>query len=283
VSRQTLELTRHKWEKLGQQRNKPIAVREALRSERRVRGSSSEIRELLTNLVFNAVDAMPEGGALTVRSWSTASDVFVAVQDSGTGIPETVRRRLFEPFFSTKGERGTGLGLSVSFGIVRRHGGEITVESEVGRGTTFTIRFPAMADEVGQAAPEAACAPAAPPPALRVLVVEDEASIRQFLDAALTGMGCRPRLEPDAESALRALEEEQFDLVLTDMGLPGATGQELAQAAAECWPGTPVVLMSGWGDQLMTEGKQIEGVWRVLSKPLPLRVLGEVLSEVGKG
>ncbi len=122
--RQTIEVTRHKWESLDHARGTPIHVAVHTDAKARVNGSPNELREVLTNLVFNAVDAMPEGGTLTVRTWSEGPSIFFSVSDTGTGIAEAVQRRLFEPFFTTKGERGNGLGLSVSFGIVRRHGGD---------------------------------------------------------------------------------------------------------------------------------------------------------------
>jgi signal transduction histidine kinase len=303
LARQTLELTRHKWHGLGAgrwgrpgvsgggtpsetsptppDRTGAITPRLDLRAAARVRGNASELRELLTNLVFNAVDAMPEGGTLLLRTWSTPGDVFLAVQDTGKGIPEAVRRRLFEPFFSTKGERGTGLGLSVSFGIVRRHNGEIQVESELGRGATFTVRLPALAGGGDLSAPDVVPGPpAAVVRTLRVLVVEDEEGVRAFLAAALAAMGYRPRLTANGEEALRALGEEAFDLVLTDLGLPGVSGEGVARAVAQRSPTTPVVLLTGWGDQIAAETKPVDGVWRVLSKPVKLSVLTSTLREV---
>src|SRR5579871_1534544 len=128
--RETLELTRHKWESLAHARGTPITVQVEAEAKEALLGSAAELREVLTNLIFNAVDAMPQGGRLTLRTWSTDTDLYVSVQDTGVGMSDSTRRRLFEPFFTTKGERGTGLGLSVTFGIVQRYGGEITVQSE---------------------------------------------------------------------------------------------------------------------------------------------------------
>jgi CheY-like chemotaxis protein len=215
------------------------------------------------------------------RSTFAAGWVFLAVQDTGLGIRDEDRRRLFEPFFTTKGERGNGLGLSVTFAIVRRHGGDITVESQVGRGSTFTVRLPA--------APEAAVTvpggPAGVPDAaagLRVLVVEDEASIREFLNTTLTCLGHRPRLTADVAAARAALAEERFDVVLTDLGLPGASGEEIARAAAGLRPPPPVVLLTGWADQLRAENITVEGVRRVLGKPVTIDTLRAALAEVAK-
>src|SRR5262249_31592124 len=144
-----------------------------------VSGSAAELREVLTNLVFNAVDAMPEGGTLTLSSWSGRADVFVAVRDTGGGRGPDALGRPFEPFFTTKGERGNGVGVSVAFGTIQAHGGDINVDSQEGRGTTFTIRLPALRDgsapstntprppdgaAAGRGAPAAAAAKGAPPP-----------------------------------------------------------------------------------------------------------------------
>src|SRR5262249_39102187 len=139
--RQTVQLTRHKWEGIAPPRGTPIAVDLQTEATAHVSGSAAEFREVLTNLIFNAVDAMPEGGRLTVRTWSSDSHTHLSVSDTGTGMSESVRTRLFEPFFTTKGERGNGLGLSVTFGIVQRYGGDISVESQLGRGSTFLIRL----------------------------------------------------------------------------------------------------------------------------------------------
>jgi CheY-like chemotaxis protein len=172
------------------------------------------------------------------------------------------------------------LGLSVSFGIVKRYHGDITVESEVGRGSTFTVRFPA---EAGATAPRSTAAAAPPVPvarSLRVLVVEDEEGIRRFLAMGLTQLGHQVRLAADGTAGLEALAQERFDVVLTDLGLPGVSGEEVARAVAEQCPGTPVLVMTGWGDQLKAKGQTLPGVAQVLSKPFQLQTLADALRQV---
>jgi signal transduction histidine kinase/ActR/RegA family two-component response regulator len=289
--RQTVELTRHKWENLTYVGRTPIAVHVSTEATAWVSGRATELREVLTNLLFNAVDALPEGGQISVRTWNTATDVYVAVRDSGVGMTEAVQQRLFEPFFTTKGENGNGLGLSVTFGIVQSHGGDIRVVSEVGRGTTFTVRLPGVPGgrdgagprEPGSAEPAGhpAAAHAADSPGLRVLVIEDEESIRRFLEGALTQLGHRPRLAADAPEGLAAFEDEPFDLILTDLSLPGASGEEVARAISRRSPQTPVVMLTGWADQLKVDVKPLEGVARVLAKPVTLETLAETLTAVG--
>jgi signal transduction histidine kinase/CheY-like chemotaxis protein len=290
--RQTIELTRHKWESLTHARGVPITVDVVTDATSWITGNAAELREVLTNLIFNAVDAMPQGGKLTVRTWSTASDVFLSVEDSGVGMSDAVRQRLFEPFFTTKGERGNGLGLSVTFGIIQRYQGEITVGSRVGKGSTFTVRLPVFSSKEGSV-PEAAKAasdsvltaskarpvtPAAK--SLRILVVEDEESIRRFLATGLTQLGHHPYLTADATEAFKALGEETFDVVLTDLGLPGISGEEVARTVARQSPQTPVVLLTGWSSQLNEEGMSLEGVTCVLGKPVTLSSLAKTLTSV---
>jgi CheY-like chemotaxis protein len=279
--RQTVELTRHKWDSRALARESSIVVETRIEAKARVSGSSAELREVLTNLIFNAIDAMPRGGSLVVRTWSTASDVFLSVQDTGVGISDSVRRRLFEPFFTTKGQRGNGMGLSVTFGIVQRHKGEITVESKVDRGSMFTVRLPAAAEI---APPEQAATPSQSPvvagKSLRILIVEDEESIRRFLAAGLSQLGHQPRITADAHEALAAFAAEPFDVVLTDLGLPGINGEELARQVSERSPQTPVVLLTGWADQIKSETKPVAGVKHILGKPVTLSSLANALTDL---
>jgi signal transduction histidine kinase/CheY-like chemotaxis protein len=277
--RQTVELTRHKWDCPAAARGAPIVVEARTEATACVNGNRAELREVLTNLILNAVDAMPQGGSLLVRSWSTASDVFLSVQDTGAGISEAVRQRLFEPFFTTKGERGNGLGLSVSFGIIQRHNGAITVESEVNRGSIFTVRLPATADtSTAEKTTPTEPTPSARKESLRILIVEDEESIRRFLAAGLTQMGHQPRVTATGQEALAVFGEEPFDVVFTDLGLPDINGEEVARQVVARSPQTPVILLTGWADQVKSEAKPVAGVKHVLGKPVTLSTLASTLA-----
>jgi len=280
--KQTIELARHKWESLDRARGAPIEVVVETGKRAVINANAAEIREVITNLVFNAVDAMPHGGKLFLRTSSTKHEAFLAVQDTGVGISEAVRQRLFEPFFTTKGERGNGLGLSVVFGIVNRHGGAIKVESQIGQGTTFTVSFPLGTAGVrpSTAGPKPGPEFAKPERSLRILVVEDEESIRRFLDSGLTSLGHRPRITADAEEALAVFAEDRFDVVLTDLGLPGISGEEIARIISQKSAGLPIVLLTGWADQLQAESHSLQGVTRILSKPISLDTLAATLKVV---
>jgi signal transduction histidine kinase/CheY-like chemotaxis protein len=297
--KETVELTRPKWESLERSRGKPIMLELLTDARQEVMGNAAELREALMNLVFNAVDAMPQGGTLSVRTWSRGPEVFVSVRDTGLGMIAEVQQRLFEPFFTTKGEHGNGMGLSVTFGIIRQHGGDITVASEINRGSEFTIRLPAAGRDEGRGArgegrgikgsPVLAMdplpSPVAPRPTsagggLRVLVVEDEEPICRFLATVLTTLGHRPQVVQTAAAALRLFDEQAFDVVITDLGLPDRSGEEVARAMAEHVPGIPIVLLTGWADQIANEAKPMPGVTRVLGKPVAIEHLAETLRSV---
>jgi signal transduction histidine kinase len=294
VVKETVELTRPKWESLERSRGLPITLE--LRTEARapVMGNAAELREALTNLVFNAVDAMPQGGTLTVTTCSEDDKVFLSVRDTGVGMSVGVRQRLFEPFFTTKGEHGNGLGLSVTFGIIQQHGGEITVISEVDEGSAFTIRLPAAPAEnghhdsdsakanshLGNPIASPASANAAGGKSLHVLVVEDEEPICRLLTTVLSTLGHQPHVVQTAGEALRDFAAQPFDVVLTDMGLPDLSGEEVARAVSERVPGIPVVLLTGWADQIHSEARAMTGVTQILGKPVTIERLAETLRAV---
>jgi len=291
LMRQTLELTRPKWESQARARGASITVDISGEAANWVFGCAGELREVLTNLIFNAVDAMPQGGVLTLRSWSSPTDVLLAVRDTGVGMSNSVRQRLFEPFFTTKGERGTGLGLSVTFGIIQRYGGEITVSSKPGRGSEFVVRLP-LSSAGRQEAPSAKAVPTpapglvsgdAPVRSLRILVIEDQETVRRFLETGLRQLGHKPSLVSDAKQGLALFDNDSFDLVLTDLGLPGLSGKELASELGARVPKVPVILLTGWSEHLREQAQRLPGVARVLGKPITLKALGDAIQEVCEG
>jgi signal transduction histidine kinase/CheY-like chemotaxis protein len=285
VVEQVLETTESTWRQDGRPGGTRIEVVTNL-AERlpKIAGDPAELREAFTNLVLNAVDAMPSGGTLTLRTSVSEEEVpgrevTVAVTDTGTGIPEAIRQKIFDPFFTTKGPKGTGLGLSMAYGILARHGGRITVESEEGRGTTFRLAFPAT-----DQATEAALPPAAPPgPAisLRCLVVDDESEVAEVVADILATVGHVVVVEHSGQAAVDRLAGERFDVVFTDLAMPGMTGWQVARAVKSRAPGVAVVMMTGFGVEVAPEELRANGVDLVLAKPLQIRdVLGAVASVV---
>ena len=260
-----------------------------------VAGDMAELRQVLTSIALNALDAMPEGGNLTFRTGREAGRVFCQVADTGVGMTEQVRLHIFDPFFTTKREKGKGFGLSGAYAIVDRHGGEITVESEVGKGAVFTVWLP-LAVEAAEPLPlsqrpaspariAAAPAPKAASPAT-ILVVDDSEEVREVLRELLSRHGYTVVTCPDGESGLVELESRTFDLAMVDLGLPGISGLEVAHRLKQRWATTQVALMTGYGDRLGPEDAGAKGVDFVLSKPFSLDQLRSVVEHAlaqGKG
>jgi len=289
---QVMDLTRARWSDMPQQRGMVIQMRTELAQDLpAVMGIDSEIREALTNLIFNAVDAMPEGGALTLRTQvvgdlsAPSRQVRMEVSDTGIGMDEEARRRCLEPFFTTKGERGTGLGLAMVYGMVRRHGAEIDIESALGRGTTIRLSF--VAPVSAAAAPAQSTAVQAAPAALRILVVDDDPLLLKSLRDTLEGDGHTIVVANGGQEGIdffrKAVNDKQtFDVIVTDLGMPYVDGRQVAGFVKAASPSTPVILLTGWGHRLMTEGDLPEHVDILLSKPPKLRELREALARCGE-
>ncbi|OLC17469.1 MAG: hypothetical protein AUH29_01770 [Candidatus Rokubacteria bacterium 13_1_40CM_69_27] len=265
--REVVELTRPRWKDDAEARGISYEVRVETAPVPPVAGDPYELREALTNVVLNALDAMPRGGQITLATSGEGDHVRCVVADTGVGMTEEVRQRMFEPFFTTKGEKGSGLGLSVMYGIIVRHGGEVDVESRPGQGTAFTIRLPVAREPV---APPAPLAPAPPRPGARVLVIDDEPHVRAILMETLTRDGYRVTVSGDGREGITRFDAETFDLVITDLGMPGLTGWDVAHHVKRQRPRTPVVLVTGWGDRLSLEEIQERGVDFLVSKPFAL-------------
>jgi PAS domain S-box-containing protein len=261
---EVVEVTRSRWKDAAQARGVRYEMVVEHGEIPTIAGEAAELREALTNIVFNALDAMPSGGTVSLTTRRSGDSVFCAVRDTGIGMPDAARRRVFDPFFTTKGERGTGLGLSVVYGIVTRHGGSIEVESRLGRGTTFTIRLPIR---VPVSETELAPPPGTMSRKGRVLVVEDEDEVREILANVLRSDGHAVVACEDGDRALAALESEDFDLVITDLGMPGLSGWDVARAVKELRPGTPVAMVTGWSEQIDPATSVTEGVDYLIAKP----------------
>jgi len=246
-----------------------------------VSGDAAELRNALTTIAVNALDAMPDGGQLTFRTATDGSRVLCHVADTGIGMPDEVRFRIFDPFFTTKREKGPDFGLSGAYAIVDRHGGEIMVESEVGKGTTFTICLPTAASSTAIAPAAAAATPSASVPQIspgaQILVVDDSREVREVLRELLDRYGHTVVCCEDGESGLIELETRRFDLVIVDVGLPGISGLEVANRLKRRWPGTAIALMTGYLDRLGPEDAKANGVDFVLGKPFSIEQVRSVI------
>ncbi len=249
-----------------------------------VLGDVAELRQVLTSIALNALDAMPEGGTLTFRTGVEAERAYCQVADTGIGMTDEVRLRIFDPFFTTKREKGKGFGLSGAYAIVDRHGGSISVESAPGKGSVFTIWLPVSAEALKKtetAAAPASPTPTAPPPrpssGAKILVVDDSEEVRDVLRELLSRHGYTIVSVPDGESGLVELETRSFDLAMLDLGLPGISGLEVAHRLRARWPNTRIALMTGYGDRMGPEDAQARGVDFVLAKPFSLDQLRSVV------
>jgi signal transduction histidine kinase/ActR/RegA family two-component response regulator len=293
---EVIALTRPRWRDMPQSRGIMVEMETDFDPTLpAIAGNESELREAITNLILNAVDALPDGGALSLRSgvrgWDQRGDarrpsthVFLEVCDTGVGMDEQTRKRCLEPFFSTKGQRGTGLGLAMVYGIVERHEGSIEIESEPGKGTTMRLVFP-----IGEAHPAAAAAPdsVASGPSLKVLCIDDEPLLREMLQQILEHGGHRAVVADSGKGALelfRVAREsgEPFDAVITDLGMPYLDGRQVAKALKHESSTTPIIMLTGWGTIMKEDGDFPAQVDGVLSKPPRIGELLNLLAKVTK-
>ncbi len=265
---QAIALTSPKWKDQAMANGAEIRVERDFSPSRLAIGNETELREALMNLIFNAVDAMPKGGELTLRTRDAGDAIEIEVADTGGGMTEEVRRRCLEPFFSTKGERGTGLGLAMVFGTLERHNGAIEIRSAPGCGATFVLRLPVHQGEVevvGLGEREAKPRP------LRILVVDDEPQVREVIAAFLTTDGHSVREAAHGQEGLNLMQSDDFDLVITDKAMPGMNGDQMARAIKAQFPRLPVILLSGFSDFL--DAETIPCVEVVAPKPISMNGL----------
>ncbi|MGE0434910.1 MAG: ATP-binding protein, partial [Planctomycetota bacterium] len=249
-------------------------------------GFESELRQALVNLIINAADAMDHGGTLTISTrLVTEPDDMIEIQvsDTGTGMDADTQSRVFEPYFTTKhGKGGTGLGLSSVWGVVQRHGGTILVASESGLGTTFTIRLPAAPDADATEESRSTMAPG-PARQLRVLCVDDDPRLRSLVEEMLTLLGHAVTVAGGGDEARQLFDPTLHDLVITDLGMPDVNGQAVAEHVKRTSPPTPVILLTGWGQQILDTDRKPHCVDVVLAKPPSMDKLSSTLARVSRG
>jgi signal transduction histidine kinase/ActR/RegA family two-component response regulator len=286
---QAIELTRARWSDVPLQQGIVIRLETELAPDLPdIMGSEGEIRDALTNLVFNAVDAMPEGGTLTLRTLSSRrhardeTGVYIEVSDTGVGMSEETRRRCLEPFYTTKGERGTGLGLAMVYGMIQRHSAELEIESAVGKGTTVRVLF-GVASTTADV--EHTAKRLQPVQRLRILLVDDDPLLVNSLRDILEGDGHLITVADGGQNGIDTFQaarqsKSPFSVVITDLGMPYVDGRKVAAAVKAVAPSTPVILLTGWGRRLLSDNDVPPCVDRVLSKPPKLIELRAALAEV---
>jgi PAS domain S-box-containing protein len=286
LAQQVLELTKSRWKDTPQQRGVEIEVRTEMADDLpSILGVESELREALVNLVFNAVDALPDGGLITLRGQSAdgGRHVRIEVSDNGAGMDEATRQRCLEPFFTTKGEAGSGLGLAMVYGAAQRHGADLEINSTPGKGTTICLTF--AAGEATTASAKKLDAAIGPIARLRLLLIDDDPILLRSLRDILSNDGHAVSVAGDGAAGLVEYQQstrdgKPFDVVITDLGMPKMDGRRVAASIKELSPETPVILLTGWGERLMAEEDKPDHVDCVLSKPPKLRELRAALAEV---
>jgi signal transduction histidine kinase/ActR/RegA family two-component response regulator len=284
---QVIDLTRARWSDIPMQRGIVIQMHSELASDLpEIMGVESEIREALTNLILNGVDAVPNGGALTVRTkaitdvnFAGYGSVQIEIEDTGVGMDEETCRRCLEPFFTTKGERGTGLGLAMVYGVLQRHGAEINIKTAPGAGSTIYLNFPAPRPVATASTEELESMPL---PRLRLLLVDDDPVLLKALCDALEADGHIIVTANDGKAGIEVFNSAQargeiFAAVITDLGMPYVDGRKVAAAIKSVSPTTPIILLTGWGQGLINADDTPPHVDQVLSKPPKLREIREVL------
>ena len=274
---QTIELTTPRWKNQAQASGRTIQIETDLPAGPLILGDETAIRGVLTHLLFNAVDFMPTGGTIKFSTAVDHESVCVRVRDTGAGMTTETQQRCFEPFFTTKGVQGIGLGLSQVHSVLQRHGGTVAVESQVGRGTTFTLCFP-IPHRITQPAESKAAGIVTR--SLHILVVDDEPVLCEVIKAELNSDGHLVETATTGVAALTRLTAGPFDLVITDLAMPQMNGEQLAAAIHTSLPGLPVILMTGFGDLLKADGQLPPQISAILSKPVTLSSLREALAKV---
>ncbi len=274
-----IEITRTRWKSEAERRNVAIRVETDTAPVPPILGNAAELREVFTNLILNAVDAMPQGGKLRVACRRRGDSVSAEVSDTGVGMTEEIRRQLFDPFFTTKGTRGMGLGLSVAYGIVRRHDGKIEVQSALGKGTAFLLEFPIPKEDVVARGGNGAALPDLVRNG-RILVIDDEPEVGDVVRDVLVGEGHTVDTAVSGHEGLRLLAVGDYDMVFTDLGMPDMSGWEVAERIGEVRPGLPVALVTGWGMSLDEEETRRKGIAAVVHKPFDIRDLIQAANEV---
>ena len=275
-----LEFTQMRWKNEAESKGIRINIQKELSSLLPVNGSASELREVFTNLINNALDAISDGGEIRVESFLGDSIVVIRITDTGNGIPKDIKDRIFDPFFTTKGVQSTGLGLSVSYGIISRHRGSITADSVDGKGTSFTINLPITTKTGKRSVKEEKVIPIKrKQEKASILVIEDEEDVRELLRDILTDAGHNVEVANDGSEGIEIFKKKKFDLVFTDLGMPVMSGWEVAEKVKRINRKVPIALITGWNVALDGSEMNDSGINLVIHKPFKMEQVLKLVQE----
>ena len=273
-----VEFTSVRWKNEAESKGININIQKEYSSLPSTLGSAAELREVFTNLINNALDAMPEGGCIRIRSYKENSHILVKIEDTGAGIPDDLRNRIFDPFFTTKGVQSTGLGMSISYGIIHRHKGTIVVNSSEGKGTTFTIKLPIL--EKSFEKKENVLTMPKKQRKAKILVVDDEEDVRQLLSDILASESHEVNVASNGSQGIEMFKKQAFDMVFSDLGMPGMSGWEVAEKIKTINKQVPVVLVTGWNIELKDQEMKDKNIDMVIHKPFELEQVLKSVHEV---
>jgi CheY-like chemotaxis protein len=274
----SLDFTRVRWKDNAESQGIKYNIQTAYSPVPATVGSASELREVFTNLINNALDAMPGGGSIEVMTTVEDDTISIDITDTGGGIPEEIRNRIFDPFFTTKGVQSTGLGMSISYGIISRHKGTIAVKSAEGKGTTFTIKLPVVAKPLDKRE-LIKCVPVQTRRA-RILVVEDEDEVRQLLSDILASEGHEVVAAANGSEGIEVFKQNTFDLVFSDLGMPDMSGWEVAGEIKSINSTVPVILVTGWNVEITNSENRTDSVDKIIQKPFEVKQVLRTVQEV---
>jgi CheY-like chemotaxis protein/anti-sigma regulatory factor (Ser/Thr protein kinase) len=272
----SIDFTKVKWKDNAESKGIKIAIQKGFSTLPTTTGSATELREVFTNIINNAVDAMPQGGAVKIKTYMEDNHILIKIEDTGVGISKAIRDRVFDPFFTTKGPQSSGLGMSVSYGIIDRHRGIMAINSAEGEGTTFTIKLPISEKAVKEEKEE---------PVLneqkkaRILVVEDEETVSDLLSAILTEGGHEVETASDGSKGIQLFQKKEFDLVFTDLGMPGMSGWQVAEKIKSINKTVPVALITGWNVEQKESEMRERGVDLIAYKPFEVKQVFKLVQE----
>ncbi|MBI3015025.1 MAG: response regulator [Candidatus Tectomicrobia bacterium] len=278
VVQDAVNQTRPRWSTEARKEGREIKVSCELGEVPRVLGRESDLRQVLANMILNSVQAMSQRGEITLRTACAQGEVLIEVRDNGLGMGPGTLKRIFEPFYTTRGSAGSGLGLSIAMGIVQRHGGSIRVQSQPGGGTTFTISLPPAPESTGALEGETRRDKEKKRGAL-ILAVDDDPTVLETLKEILISGNHQVDAVGGGKEALDLFSRKTYDLVITDLGMPEMNGWELCRRIKDLKPSLPVVLVTGWGDHIDREKASLHGVDFLIAKPFGV---SQVLSDIDR-
>ena len=241
-----------------------------------VEGNASELREVFIDILFNAVDAMPKGGELTIQAKSGGKSVFVTFFDTGEGMSEETKKRVFDPFFTTKGSKGTGLGMSVAYGIISRHNGQIIIDSELGVGTAVTVQLPVSEKVIKEIEGKFNLKQEEK---TKILLIEDHKVTQDILAENLINQGHSVHKTDNGMAGIKMFKTGNYDIVITDVGLPDISGWAVSKKIKDISPQVPIIFITGWGNQLSSSQLKECGVDYVLTKPFKIEEISSIIKK----